>query len=108
MAFTPDEKQMIKESLSLYLQYAGQQVAPEQLQQIGEAAQAIVTKLDTALSGDGESLMPAGISEEWFENVCASCAKLTPAGCEDPVTTKFPGKCDPILKFEMKKIQANL
>ncbi len=104
MALTPDEKQIIKESLSLYLQYASQQVPQEQLQQIGEVVKVIVTKLDTEQGSDGETLKPAGISDEQFECVCNSCDKLTQSGCSDPVTAKFPGKCDPILKFEMAKI----
>lgn len=108
MAFTPDEKQMIKESLSLYLQYAGQQVAPAQMEQLADVVRGIITKLDTTSTGDGESLKPAGISDEWFESVCSTCDRLTPTGCDDPVTAKFPGKCDPILKFEMAKIKANM
>jgi hypothetical protein len=28
-------------------------------------------------------------------------------GCEDKVTLKFPGKCDPILHYERAKIMAN-
>ncbi len=106
MSFDPDEKQILKEALSLYLQYASQQVAPAQLQQLGETVKGIMLKLDTVASADGETLKPAGISDEWFEGVCASCEKLSPSGCEDPVTAKFPGKCDPILKFEMNKIRA--
>ncbi len=108
MAFTPDEKQMIKESLSLYIQYAGQQVAPAQMEQLTVVIKGIITKLDTVQSGDGETLKPADITDEWFNSVCATCEHLTPSGCDDPVTAKFPGKCDPILKFEMAKIQNKL
>lgn len=108
MAFSPDEKQMIKEALSLYIQYAGQQVAPQQLEQLADVVRGIITKLDTEASGNGDSLKPAGISDEWFESVCSTCEKLTPAGCDDPVTAKFPGKCDPILKYEMAKIKSQL
>ena len=46
---------------------------------------------------------PAGINQEWFENVCQACAHLTAAGCSDKITAKFPGKCDPILKYERNK-----
>ena len=107
MQFNPDEKQMIKEALSLYIQYAGQQVAPTQLEQLAEIVRTIITKLDTEESEDGERVKPAGISDEWFENVCSKCENLSPSGCSDPVTAKFPGKCDPILKFEMNKIKNN-
>ncbi len=105
MVLDGDDKQMIKEALSLYLQLAQQQMAPQQVEELATKAQDLLMKLDNLGAGvDGEN-RPTGISEEWFDKVCKSgCDKLSPAGCEDGVTKKFPGKCDPILNYEMKKI----
>jgi hypothetical protein len=102
--FEENEKQMIKEALSLYIQYVGQQLPQNQIEQLADVIKGIYTKLDTEVAQDG-STKPAGITDEWYESVCQNCDKLSNIGCEDPVTKKFPGKCDPILKFEMEKIR---
>lgn len=108
MAFSPDEKQMIKEALSLYVQLASQQYGAQQVEGVAKVIRTIITKLDT-VSVDGEegAVKPSGISDEWYEAVCQACEKLSPSGCADPVTAKFPGKCDPILKFERTKMLAS-
>jgi hypothetical protein len=31
---------------------------------------------------------------------------MGPGGCEDKVTLKYPGKCDPILHYEREKFLA--
>ena len=99
--FTNEEKQFIKESLTVYLQVAGQQVPTHVLEQLGQVATAILLKVDKAVGDGGEnSNKPANISDEWYENVCKTCDKLDFSGCKDTVTAKFPGKCDPILKYE--------
>jgi hypothetical protein len=70
-------------------------------------AQGVINKLDSVGAGAGAAAgrgnKPAGISDEWYDNVCQSCDKLDVAGCEDKVTLKFPGKCDPILHYERGK-----
>ena len=70
-----------------------------------QIAKGIVAKLDTLDVGGGKATgePPPGISKEWFDNVCQTCANLTPTGCSDKITVKFPGKCDPILKYERSK-----
>jgi hypothetical protein len=104
MILDNEDKQMIKESLSIYLQVAQQQMPPEQVQQLATKAQDLLLKLDNLGDGVESSNKPAGISDEWFEKVCCvGCEKLSAIGCEDSVTKTFPGKCDPILNYEMKK-----
>lgn len=104
MALTQEEKGLVEEALSVYLQLVSQQVPPQQVQQLAAVAQGIIGKLDN-VGGDGKSSnKPAGISDEWFENVCATCDNLGAMGCEDKVTLKFPGKCDPILHYEREKL----
>ncbi|MDR0304660.1 MAG: hypothetical protein LBH98_07855 [Chitinispirillales bacterium] len=103
--FTNDEKQVIKEALSIYIQMAAQQMPAEMVEQLGLLAKSILQKADKA-SGDGdgeEGNKPHNISDEWYENVCMNCEKLDFSGCTDSVTAKYPGKCDPILKYEFEK-----
>lgn len=109
MSLTNEEKGLIEEALSLYLQLISQQLPPQQVQQVAVMAQGIINKLDHLGAGGGGkgANKPSGISDEWFEKVCKSCDKLTPGGCEDKVTLKFPGKCDPILHYERAKTRVN-
>ena len=103
MSFTTEEKQLVAEALQVYLQVVSRQMPPEHVEQIAALAQSAASKLDS-VGGDPTNNKPAGISDEWFENVCSKCDKLSPSGCQDKVTVKFPGKCDPILHFEKTKI----
>jgi len=109
MALTNEEKGLVEEALAVYLQLVSQQLPPQQVQQVAMMAQGVINKLDNlgAGGGSGGGNKPAGISDEWFEKVCKSCDKMTPGGCEDKVTLKFPGKCDPILHYERAKLSAN-
>ena len=102
----PEEKQMLAEALQVYLQLAAQQMPQETVEALAQKAQGLIQKLDTlgATNPDGTvNNKPAGISDEWFEAVCQSCENLTETGCSDSVTAKYPGKCDPILKYEFEK-----
>ena len=103
MALSNEEKAILEEALSVYLQIISRQVPPAQLQQIAQIAQGIVKKLDSVGSRK-QGNKPEGITDEWYKNVCNSCEKLSPDGCLDKVTDKFPGKCDPILHDERKKL----
>jgi hypothetical protein len=108
MALSEDEKDLVAQALQLYLQQASMQLPPQSVQQLMAVAKGIITKLDQIDSGPGGARRgsgepPPGISEEWFEHVCQTCAHLTPTGCSDKITAKFPGKCDPILKYERNK-----
>ena len=112
MSLTPEEKSLVEEALSVYIQLAAQQYPQQQIQKIAMAAQGIINKLDrigVGGGGDGEGKAankPSGISDEWFEKVCQACDKMGPGGCEDKVTLKYPGKCDPILHYERAKFMA--
>jgi hypothetical protein len=107
MSLTNEEKGLIEEALSFYLQVVSQQLPQQQVQQVAVMAQGIINKLDRlGAGGEAGGNKPGGISDEWFERVCKSCDMLTPGGCEDKVTLKFPGKCDPILHYERDKLSA--
>jgi hypothetical protein len=104
MALSGEEKGIIEEALGIYLQVVAQQLPRQQVQQLAATAQNIVRKLDSVGTGGGkQGNQPAGISDEWYKSVCLSCDKLSPSGCTDKVTEKFPGKCDPILHYEREK-----
>ena len=96
MSLSADEKGIIEEALGVYLQILSRQAPPAQVQQIAQIAQGIVQKLSSLGTSGPEGNKPAGISDEWYKNVCQTCDKLSPAGCTDKVTEKYPGKCDPI------------
>ncbi len=51
MALTVEEKGIIEEALSIYLQLLSRQAPPAQVQQIAQIAQGIVKKLDS-VGGD--------------------------------------------------------
>jgi hypothetical protein len=105
MALSNEEKSLIEEALQVYLQLVARQLPQAQVQQVAQIAKGIVAKLDSVGSGGGggKGNRPDGISDEWFKKVCQKCDKLSPSGCTDKVTAKFPGKCDPILKYENEK-----
>jgi hypothetical protein len=105
MALTSEEKALVEEALQVYLQIVARQLPQSQVQQIAVIAKEIVGKLDSVGSGGGggKGNKPNGITDEWFKKVCQKCDKLSASGCTDKVTAKFPGKCDPILKFENEK-----
>jgi len=104
MALTNDEKTIIEEALSVYLQVLARQAPPAQVQQLAQIVQGIVKKLDSVGAGEGKGgNKPHGITDEWYNDVCSQCDKLSPGGCTDKVTEKYPGKCDPILHYERQK-----
>ena len=106
MGLTNEEKAIVEEALGIYLQVVARQAPQQQVAQIAAIAQGIVKKLDSIGSGGGgkQGNKPNGISDEWYKEVCLSCVKLSPSGCTDKVTEKYPGKCDPILHFEREKM----
>jgi hypothetical protein len=102
--FTKDEKALVGDALKLYAQMVGSQYGPAEMQALLPAFKEILAKMDqagTASAAPGQA--PAGISDEWYGAVCRTCPKLGPGGCQDPVTAKWPGKCDPILVWERRK-----
>ena len=106
MGLSEEEKDLVAQALQMYVQQAAQQLPPASVQQLLLIAKGVITKLDQLEVGGGKKKSddpPPGISQEWFEKVCQSCTFLTAAGCTDKITIKFPGKCDPILKYERTK-----
>ena len=106
MSLTADEKTLVHEALQVYIQLATQQMGEQRAQGMAQMARDVILKLDNLGIGETNGGKPIGISDEWFDNVCNTCDLLSPNGCEDKVTGKFPGKCDPILKFERQKFLA--
>lgn len=100
---TQQEKALLNEACNVYLQIVSQQIPPEQVNQIATAIGNLLHKIDTG-SIDQNQTKPNGITDEWFDNVCKSCKHLSGITCNEKVTEKFPGKCDPILTFEQQKI----
>jgi hypothetical protein len=105
MSLTNEEKGLVEEALQVYLQLVARQLPQQQVQQIAQVVQGIVGKLDSVGSSTAgaKGNKPAGISDEWYKKVCQKCDKLSPSGCTDKVTVKYPGKCDPILKYENER-----
>jgi hypothetical protein len=105
MSLSAEEKGLIQEALQVYLQLVARQLPQQQVVQVAKVIEGIVQKLDSVGQGGGGKggSKPAGISDEWFKKVCQSCDKLSPSGCTDKVTEKYPGKCDPILHYENRK-----
>jgi hypothetical protein len=107
MALSEEEKDLVAQSLQLYLQQASMQLPPQSVQQLVAIAKGIISKLDNLEAGGGKPKAngpPPGISQDWFEHVCQTCPNLTATGCSDKITVKFPGKCDPIIKYERAKV----
>jgi len=104
---TNDEKALLQDAISIYLQLIQQKMGPAEAEKFYGVAQQLVQKLEDAEAGGapaGGVKKPRGISDEWFEHCCRSCDKFSPAGqCLDKITEKYPGKCDPILIYERNK-----
>ena len=109
--FTEQEQAMVSEAIQYYLQVAQRQYEANDVAQIAEIAKGVIEKMASAEEGGANANVPTNpkdISDEWYENCCCKCDKLRPAGkCEDTITAKFPGKCDPILLYERAKFQSN-
>ena len=112
--FNDMEKNILQNALSIFLQASQRQMAPGDFEKIYAVSQGLMEKIDSAgevPAGGGPGARPRGITEEWYENCCKTCPNLAPDGrCLDKITEKFPGKCDPILKYGREKLlkkQAN-
>ncbi len=106
MALLPEEKELVARSLQIYAQMIGSQYGPAEMQAMLPMIKGILKKLDEVGSASPAKTgaAPTGVAEEHFHAVCSVCPKSGgPTGCQDPVTAKFPGKCDPILTYERNK-----
>ena len=112
--FSDMEKDILQNALSLFLQASQRQMSPADFENVYAVTQGLMEKIDSAgeaAAGGGPGAKPRGISQEWYDKCCKTCPNLSPDGrCLDKITEKFPGKCDPILKYEREKLlkkQAN-
>ena len=104
MSLLPEEKELVARSLQMYAQMVGSQYGPQEMQALVPVIKGILKKLDDVGAAMPAGAAPAGVTDDWFRNVCVSCPKSGgPTGCQDPVTAKFPGKCDPILNWERNR-----
>ena len=107
--FSDEEKAILQQALSMYVQIIQQRYPQQEVEKVLETAQGILEKaMSPDEGGAAPAAKPRGISDEWFESCCKQCEKLDAGGkCLDKITEKFPGKCDPILKYERKKLLKN-
>lgn len=98
-----NERDLLNHMANVYMAVAKQDLPPENVQQLTQVVAGIFKKIDDMMNGTTSS-RPEGITEEWFEGVCKACEALNGNKCTNTITAKFPGKCDPILKFESQKI----
>ena len=104
MSLSHEEKAILGQALEVYLQLIAQQAPPAKVNEIARIAKGIMQKVENLGAGSGrKGNKPDGITDEWYKNVCLKCDKLSPTGCTDKVTEKYPGKCDPILHYENAK-----
>jgi hypothetical protein len=106
MALSQEEKSLVQEAIQVYLQIVSRQMPQQHVKKIAQIAENALKKIDTLNSGTNSSGKPEGITDEWYNNVCKTCSKLSSTGCTDKVTEKFPGKCDPILHYEQDKLRS--
>ena len=102
---TEQEIGLLEYACKVYLQLARQELPPDGINKLSGVIDGIFVKIKEANAGTPIS-KPKGISDEWFDGVCKGCVDLKGTQCSNTVTAKFPGKCDPILKFERLKFLA--
>ncbi len=101
-----EEKSLVQEAIQVYLQIVSRQMPQAHVQKIVQIAEGAIKKIETLDAGGKGGGKPMGITDEWYKHVCKTCDKLSASGCEDKVTEKFPGKCDPILHYEQNKLKS--
>ena len=106
MALNQEESSLVQEAIQVYLQIVARQMPQEHVTKIAQIAESALKKISTLDSGNNSGGIPEGITDEWYTNVCKTCSKLSPTGCTDKVTEKYPGKCDPILHYEQNKLSS--
>ena len=99
--FTDQEKKIAVDAFNVYMQVVNANAPAPQAKAIAGVAQSIIRKISNLETSEEPQKLP-GISDDQFLNVCMSCDSFKGA-CTDPVAIKFPGKCDPILKYERDK-----
>jgi len=109
MNYTQFELNLLVDAFKVYTTVAAQQLSPEAVENLANQLGKLLNKITSVQSGQNNQKLeiskPIGISDEWFEKVCKSCNNFKDGNCNDNVTTKFPGKCDPILHYEVSKLK---
>lgn len=106
--FSDMEKEILQNALTVFLQLNQQRMPAADFEKLYRLIQPLIEKIETAEEGGagaGAEAKPRGISDEWYQSCCRACDKLAPGGrCLDKITEKYPGKCDPVLKYEREKL----
>jgi hypothetical protein len=102
MTLTEQQKRIVNDALRTYWQMVKHQLPPNQALPIIQDIKVILDELKS-VEDNVADLKPVDVTDEEFEAVCKKCDKFKHK-CTDVVALKFPGKCDPILKFKKSKI----
>jgi len=100
--FTDQEKKIAADAFNVYMQVVNSNAPASQVRAIAEIAKSVMQKIANPDASEKPQKLP-GITEDQFENVCMTCESFKGGRCSDSVAIKFPGKCDPILKYERNK-----
>ena len=107
MTYNDNELRLLVDMGKIYTQVAASQLPEADVQKLAVAIGNLLDKITSDNStehADGTSIpKPIGISDEWYNNVCVKCNNYKNGNCMDSVTSKYPGKCDPILHYEIEK-----
>lgn len=102
MNLDSDEKKIVTEAIKIYAQLVMQRAGTTNAQVILSKIKSLSEKIESDSPENSQGKLK-GLTDEQFENVCKNCEKFI-NGCTDVVAKKFPGKCDPILKYEHNKL----
>jgi hypothetical protein len=103
MVFDEEEQQLLNVALRLYAQTAKRELPTETYAKLVTKVSDINKKIKQC--GPPSNVCPPGLTEEQFTKVCQlPCDQFVEGKCIDVVAKKYPGKCDPILRYERQKI----
>lgn len=100
MNLTSQQKKLTIDALKAYWRAIKDQLQPNLALPIIQDIKVVVAELEKVQIINNVNEKPAGVSDEQFERVCLNCDKYEHK-CKDIVAMKFPGKCDPILKYKV-------
>lgn len=107
MIYTQEEINILVDAFKVYTIMAANQLPPQAVEILSNKLAGILKKITSLQSGQTVTISaPTGITEEWFEKVCKTCKSFKDGNCIDNVTQKYPGKCDPILHYEVSKLKS--
>jgi len=99
MVLTKEEAKVVQDAFTIFTNFLSQ-TQPQAVDGVVRVLKSVIGKIEVAvIPATGEIKKPDGITDEQFEKVCkAGCTSYIEGSCKDPITAKFPGKCDTILK----------